>query len=184
MRLRSEISQVAGLGTKAQQPSRANLKRMKYLGCVIRESLRLYPPVPVNARAAVKTTTLPTGGGTDGKAPVLVRKGESVSYSPYVMHRRKDIYGDDATKFRPERWEDGGLDNVGYGYLPFNAGPCLGQDYAMLEISYTIARLMQRFPSMVAADDSQAPEIGNERQILSLVLLCEDGCWVKLRGTE
>ncbi len=58
-----------------------------------------------------------------------------MGYSPYVMHRRKDIFGDDAASFRPSRWEDDnkdGLDlrRVGYGYLPFNGGPrvCPGRE--------------------------------------------------------
>jgi cytochrome P450 len=99
-------------------------------------ALRLYPSVPVNQRTAVKTTILPTGGGADQKSPVLVRKGESLAYSVYSLHRRADFYGDDAEEFRPERWdEDIGLyrdeTTKKYGYLPFNGGPriCLGSRY-------------------------------------------------------
>jgi cytochrome P450 len=68
---------------------------------------------------------LPRGGGRDGQYPVMVRKGEDVAYCAYVMHRRKDIYGDDAEVFRPERWENGQLREVesSYGYIPFHGGP-------------------------------------------------------------
>ena len=67
------------------------------------------------------------GGGPDGSSPILVRKGEAVGYSVYVLHRRKDIYGDDAELFRPSRWDPGNkegpsLEKVGWGYLPFNRG--------------------------------------------------------------
>ena len=91
--------------------------------------LRLYPSVPVNSREATRLTTLPTGGGPDGKSPILVRPGEGVGYCVYVMHRRQDIYGADADEFRPERWENDALKDIGYAYLPFNAGPrlCLGR---------------------------------------------------------
>jgi hypothetical protein len=96
--------------------------------------LRLYPSVPINSRAAVVRTTLPTGGGPDGTAPIMVDEGESVGYSVYVMHRRKDLYGSDADEFRPERWDpteknEVSLKNIGWGYLPFNGGPriCLGR---------------------------------------------------------
>ena len=96
--------------------------------------LRLYPSVPINMRQATKSTVLPVGGGPTRSSPILVRKGEAVSYSVYAMHRRKDLYGDDADKFRPDRWEpsSGGspdLRNIGWGYLPFNGGPrvCLGR---------------------------------------------------------
>lgn len=48
------------------------------------------------------------------------------------MHRRTDIFGDDAMVFRPERWTEyhGRLfADAGYAYMPFNAGPraCLGR---------------------------------------------------------
>lgn len=100
-------------------------------------ALRLFPSVPVNTRTALKTTTLPTGGGPDGLSPVLIRRGENVAYLIYAMHRRKDLYGDDAEEFRPERWEDQSLPLYNdattstWGYLPFNGGPrvCLGSKY-------------------------------------------------------
>lgn len=74
-------------------------------------------------------TSLPTGGGEDGKSPILVRQGQAVGYCVYAMHRRKDLYGEDAEEFRPERWEGDELKDIGFGYLPFNGGPrlCLGR---------------------------------------------------------
>lgn len=59
----------------------------------------------MNGRVAVRDTTLPLGGGPDGKSPVLVKKGQPVIYSAYVMQRRTDLYGEDALEFKPERWE-------------------------------------------------------------------------------
>ena len=97
--------------------------------------LRLYPSVPINSRAAVKTTILPTGGGPNSKSPVFVKEGAAVGYCVYAMHRRKDLYGSDAGAFRPERWDPSednevSLKNIGWGYLPFNGGPrvCLGRE--------------------------------------------------------
>lgn len=97
--------------------------------------LRLYPSVPVNTRTAHRTTVLPVGGGPNLESPVLIRKGENVAFCVYAMHRRTDLYGADAEKFRPERWEDETLPifqsavNRQWGYLPFNGGPrvCLGR---------------------------------------------------------
>ena len=98
--------------------------------------LRLYPSVPINSRTALEATTLPTGGGPDGTKPVMIRKGEAVGYSVYVMHRLKKLYGEDADSFRPERWDPDvenavDLKNIGWGYLPFNGGPriCLGRKF-------------------------------------------------------
>ena len=158
--------------------------------CIV---LRLYPSVPVNSRSAVRTTTLPVGGGPDGKSTVLVRKGEAVGFCPYAMHRREDIFGPDAALFRPERWleRDGQLaTNAGFGYLPFNAGPrlCLGREYlwylreaiqrlipcvenfALLEASFVIVQILRRFPRLTVPADEPVESIGDERQLLTLVV--------------
>lgn len=184
-KLQSEIETVAGLGRDAPQPTREQLKKMPYLDIVLKEVLRLYPSVPVNSRAALKTTTLPLGGGPDGQSPILIRKGEAVGYCVYAMHRRKDIYGEDALEFRPERWEDGKLlREVGYGYLPFNGGPrvCLGQDFALLEAGYTVAGLVQRFPYITVPKGDTPVDIGKEKQVLTLVVASGDGRWVHMRS--
>ena len=94
-------------------------------------ALRLYPSVPINVRIARKTSYLPRGGGPNGEDPVLVPRNVGVGFVPYYLHRRKDLYGDDAHDFRPERWEGPELANIGWGYLPFHGGPrlCLGSEF-------------------------------------------------------
>lgn len=67
--------------------------------------MRLYPIVPTSSRVAIRDTVLPRGGGPDERSPTMVKKGTLVQYSSYGLHRRKDIYGEDADEFRPERWE-------------------------------------------------------------------------------
>ena len=131
----------------------------------------------------MKTTTLPVGGGPSGTAPILVRKGEAVGYCVYAMHRRKDIYGPDADEFRPERWEDDTLKNVGWGYLPFNGGPriCLGQEFALFEAGFTIVRLLQTFEVIGKADISFQAPLGEEKQVLTLVVSSGDGCCVRMK---
>lgn len=129
------------------------------------------PPVPLNFRVATKDTSLPVGGGPDGRSPIFVPKGMTVTYSVYAMHRRKDFYGADSHEFRPERWEENG--RRGWDYLPFNGGPriCLGrmylpshkflhenstnnglEQYALTEASYTLVKLLQHFDTLENAD--------------------------------
>jgi cytochrome P450 len=124
----------------------------------MREVLRLFPSVPFNSRKATMDTTLPTGGGPAGTAPVFVRKGEEVGYSVYIMQRRKDLWGEDAEEFRPERFEG---HRHGWEYLPFNGGPriCLGQQFALTEAGYSIVRMMQKYDAIefVESFDRSAP---------------------------
>ena len=105
----------------------STLKRCRYLQWVMSETLRLYPPGPLNSRVATKDTVLPTGGGPHGKDPIAVRKGQTVNLCVYAMQRRLDLWGDDALDFKPERWEKRKLD---WTFLPFSGGPriCLGRE--------------------------------------------------------
>jgi cytochrome P450 len=111
----------------------------------------LYPSVPQNLRFANRNTTLPKGGGPNGESPIFIAKGQIVAYGVYCMHRRKDIYGEDADEYRPERWE---TLRPGWGYLPFNGGPriCIGQQFALTEAGYTLARLVQAFERVESSD--------------------------------
>lgn len=65
----------------------------------------LLSSVPINGRVAVKDTVLPLGGGSDGKSPIFIKAGTQVNYQIWTMQRRKDLYGEDAEEFKPERWE-------------------------------------------------------------------------------
>jgi cytochrome P450 len=93
----------------------ARLKSCQYLQFCNNETLRLYTVVPLNSRTANKDTTLPRGGGVDGKSKVFVPAGTQVDYSVHVMHHRRDIWGDDVKEFKPERWEGR---KAGWEFLP------------------------------------------------------------------
>ena len=64
------------------------------------------------------------------------------------MHRRKDLYGEDAREYRPERWEDMDVAQMGWAYLPFHGGPrlCLGSETSFnsdLQISSMLTALQK-----------------------------------------
>jgi cytochrome P450 len=84
---------------------------------------------------------------------VYVKKGMQVDYSVYVMQRRKDLWGEDADEFRPDRWDGR---KSGWEYLPFNGGPriCIGQQFALTEAGYVIVRLAQRFERIEGVGNS------------------------------
>ncbi|KAF8419296.1 cytochrome P450 [Tirmania nivea] len=167
-------------------PDYATLKALPYIRWVLKETLRLYPVVTVNERMATNDIVLPIGGGPDGQSPLLVKAGEGIAWSLYSMHRRKDLYGDDAAEFRPERWgedEKGqGLRAIGWGYLPFHGGPriCMGQQRALNEGSYILARIAQTFSAIEVPDDV---DIHKDRPHFKMAITTtsSNGVRVKLR---
>jgi cytochrome P450 len=54
---------------------------------------------------AVVDTTLPVGGGPKEQSPVFVPPGTDIAFHVTALHRRKDLLGEDAEDFLPERWE-------------------------------------------------------------------------------
>ena len=125
--LRKTILEDFGSYHHPKDISLGRIKDSQYLQNCLHETLRLYPPVPVNSRQALRDTTIPCGGGPDGMAKVFVRKDQQVNYSVFALHRRKDLWGPDADEFKPERWTGR---KSGWEYLPFNGGPrvCLGRE--------------------------------------------------------
>jgi cytochrome P450 len=120
--------------------SDASARNLPYLQAVIREGLRIYPPV-----TDVVPKKVPKGGDTvvvDGKK-IFLPVGTNIGYCAWGVHRRKDIFGDDAEQFRPERWLVNGEEDRGRvatmlrtAELIFGAGKyqCLGRPIAWMEI--------------------------------------------------
>ncbi|KAI6360269.1 hypothetical protein MCOR25_006769 [Pyricularia grisea] len=156
-RLRQEILRVVGpFGNK---PTYENLKELTYLTHIINETLRMYPAVPYNIRAALEDSSLPS---PDGKPPIAVLKGDIVVYSALSMQRRRDIYPEvsetfaDPAVFSPDRWDH--WTPKPWTYVPFNGGPriCVGQNFAMTEMAYILVLLFQKYERIEYCGDWDA----------------------------
>lgn len=91
-----------------------NIGSMKYLDMVVKESLRVFSPIPISIRETIDELDV----GLDKP----LSKGAQIFFFNFVLHRRRDLWGDDADKFDPERFSP---ENVSqrdpYCFLPFGA---------------------------------------------------------------
>lgn len=91
-----------------------NVGSLKYLEMVVKETLRLFSPIPISIRETIDELDI----GLESP----LKKGATIFIFNYVLHRRRDIWGADADKFDPMRFTP---ENVSkrdpYGFLPFGA---------------------------------------------------------------
>ena len=133
--LRDEQDRLNIMGT----PTLEDLKAMSYLEQVLKEVMRLVPPVGAGFRKAIKTFEL---GG------YRIPEGWSIPYQIAQTHKDESIYPE-SDRFDPERFAlDKAADKqASFGYIPFGGGlrECLGKEFARLEMRLFASKLLQNY---------------------------------------
>ena len=149
------------------EPDFSNLSRLKVTRDVFRETLRLYPPVPMMVRENQTDVTF------RGRA---IRKGAQFVLSPWHLHRHERMW-DRPDEFMPDRWTtEATKASARDAYMPFSAGPrvCTGAGFAMAEGVLLLAHLVRSYRFERIA--GRVPE-----PVAHLTVRSKDGIWLSVR---
>jgi cytochrome P450 len=116
-------------------PTLSRVAHLPLLDAVVKESMRILPPVPNLARVASQSTSL---GGYD------VRRGTWIVLSSFLTNRAPELY-DEPARFAPERWSR--ITPSGFEYMVFSGGPrvCPGSSFGTAVVKVSIAAILSRF---------------------------------------
>ncbi|TRY55567.1 hypothetical protein DNTS_023160 [Danionella cerebrum] len=138
-KVREEIQEKVDLGlySPGKSLSMELLEQLKYTGCVIKETLRINPPVPGGFRVALKTFEL------NG---YQIPKGWNVIYSICDTHDVADVFPN-KDDFQPERFMGKALEEGSrFNYIPFGGGSrmCVGKEFAKVLLKIFLVELTQQ----------------------------------------
>ncbi|MDO9062457.1 MAG: cytochrome P450, partial [Bradyrhizobium sp.] len=111
--------------------------RLKFTRAVIDETMRLYPPAFLIARAA---------GAADSIGGMPVKKNDVVLIAPWLLHRHEKLWRN-PNAFIPSRFMPPAPPPDRFAYLPFGVGArvCIGAHFALVEATLALARLIGAF---------------------------------------
>ncbi|XP_047112873.1 cytochrome P450 4d2-like isoform X3 [Schistocerca piceifrons] len=154
--IQKEVDEIFGTGDHYLRPAiDSDLAQLKVTEAVIKESLRLFPAVPVAPVFASEDIPL-----SDGR--YVAPRGSVVFVFLNLLHRQPALFPD-PDKFEPRRFLEGGVAGAlfPYSFLPFGAGSrlCVGARFAMLVMKTTLAMVMRQFRIVASCTREELEEI-------------------------
>ncbi|KAM3515844.1 hypothetical protein MY11210_000615 [Beauveria gryllotalpidicola] len=149
------------------------IRQLPYLRAVIKEGLRMWPPV-----SGLGFKLVPPGG--EHMNGYFVPGGTEIGQAFLAVGRSKQIWGADADIFRPERWlcaSQADLNKMNKAVdTHFGGGKfaCLGKPIAMMELHKTVYELMKRFDMAIIHPDKPM-------KTKASLFVCDTDFWVTLR---
>ena len=113
------------------------IERLKFTRAVVDETMRLYPPAFLIARAATAPDTI---------AGMAVKKNDIILIAPWLLHRHEKLWHDPSA-FVPARFMPPAPPPDRFAYLPFGVGArvCIGAHFALVEATLALAKLIGAF---------------------------------------
>ncbi|XP_011696676.1 PREDICTED: cytochrome P450 4V2-like, partial [Wasmannia auropunctata] len=113
-KLYKELLKIYGTENLKSAPIKyEDLQYMSYLECVIKETMTIFPTVPITGRKTTKDVKM---------GEFILPKGANIIINSMLMHRNKN-YWPNPWKFDPDRFLPDKMNNHSYYYLPFSDGP-------------------------------------------------------------
>ncbi|HET8913559.1 MAG TPA: cytochrome P450, partial [Ktedonobacteraceae bacterium] len=134
-----EVDRVLGADLKAE-PTFAQINRLKYIGQILKESLRLWPTAPMFSVYPYEDTII------GGKYQVTNDKDWAILIP--MLHRDTSVWGEDANEFNPDHFTvEAEQNRPTNAYKPFGNGQraCIGRQFAMQEATLVLGMILQRF---------------------------------------
>ncbi|XP_013112545.2 cytochrome P450 4p1-like isoform X1 [Stomoxys calcitrans] len=147
----------------------ANLAKLQYFNCVLKESQRLYPTAPYISRECSEDTVF--------KGNILLPKGTQINIHIYDIHRSAKYY-EEPEVFKPERFlPEQRKNHPASAFFPFSAGlrSCIGEKFAMLEMKTLMVLVLKNF---ILEPITYPDEI---RCSIGVALRCSHDIKIKLR---
>ncbi|KAK6116410.1 hypothetical protein DH2020_049872 [Rehmannia glutinosa] len=146
---RKEVLEIFG----QENPNSEGIARLKTVSMIIYETLRLYSPANNLVRQTNSKVKL-------GK--YVFPANVNLSIPPPVLHRNRDIWGQDAHLFRPDRFSEGlakATNGNATAFLGFGFGPriCVGMNFAGNEAKITLSMILQRYKFTLSPNYVHSP---------------------------
>ncbi|KAF2428615.1 putative P450 monooxygenase [Tothia fuscella] len=155
--------------------------KLPYLDAIIKETLRLYAPLP-----ASEPRSLPTVSNIDG---YTIPPKTVVGMSPFSLHRNGAVF-EDPLKFNPERWfgNEDELTEMKKWFWAFSSGGrmCIGLHLAMAEMTTLVAAIYRKYSTTVKAGyEDSAPGVTSRFEVFhddTFAQVSEHECWIDFQA--
>jgi len=122
----------------SEEPSYDEIHKLKYLDAAVKESFRVYPlAARAVSRECMESVTV---------GDIEIEKGVEIAADVYSIHFSKEIWGEDAEMYNPDRWLTGEKRHP-MAWMPFGAGPrtCIGMKLVYLEVKNVLISCLKKF---------------------------------------